>query len=101
MSDAGAAVVQGDAERLAILRVELKTVDTNLRDVSLRQALGPRLSGFRLDFDIKILTNDLTSVTLADLHLAGTTCEASFGLGAFDGKTLGGTRSRESSSEAL
>ncbi|MEA2747026.1 MAG: hypothetical protein QOI41_1169 [Myxococcales bacterium] len=88
--------VVSDNTRDAVMKV---TVDANAagsHDVSAQQTISaPGLQPFQVDLDIKILTNDAPSVTLAALHFAGADCEAEYGLGAFDGTTLGGTRNRD------
>jgi hypothetical protein len=91
--------VTSDGARHAVLKV---TVDapsgTGGHAVSIRQALGLSAGGppaLQVDLDIKILTDDLASATLAALHFAGFVCEAEYGLGAFDGNKLGGTRNRD------
>ena len=93
--DSGARIaVVEDGDRAHVLTVKLTLPTTGSRDVTLMQELpivGPPPS-LQLDFDVKIVTDDLSGVTLADLHLAGNSCEASFGLGAFGAKNVGTTR---------
>ena len=95
-SGASVAVIR-DGERLHVLRVTMTMLSTmSNRDVALMQKLDvatlPR--SLRLDFDVKIVTSDLAAVTLADLHLAGSGCEASVGLGAFGGAAVSTTRAQ-------
>jgi hypothetical protein len=86
-----------DGSRHAVLEVTVDAPSSGSHEVSVRQALGTGAGplSLRVDLDIKILSNNTPSVTLAALHLAGNTCEASYGLGAFDGTNLGGTRTRD------
>ena len=86
-----------DGARHAVLEVRVDVPSTGTHDVSVRQALvtGKGPLQLQVDLDIKILTNNAYSATFAAFHLAGFSCEASYGLGAFDGKTLGGTRNRD------
>jgi hypothetical protein len=89
--------VVADGSRHAVLRASVDAVAAGSHEVSVRQALGMGIGplSLQVDLDIKILTNNAYSATLAALHLAGSTCEASYGLGAFDGNTVGGTRNRD------
>jgi hypothetical protein len=89
--------VVADGDRTGVLQVTINDATTGTHNATLMRRLGVS-SGpptLLLEYDIKIVENDVSSTTLAALHLAGTSCEASFGLGAFDGQTVGGTRNRD------
>lgn len=89
--------VVADGERPGVLQVTINDATSGLHQAILQQHLGTSTGPLSLvlDYDIKIVKNDLSSTTLATLHLAGSACEGSFGLGAFDGTTVGGTRNRD------
>jgi hypothetical protein len=90
--------VTSDGARHAVLKVTVNAPGTGNHEVSVRQKLGLSAAGppaLQVDLDIKILTNDAPSATLAALDFAGAACEAEYGLGAFDGAKLGGTRNRD------
>ena len=56
--------------------------------------------GLTLDFDVQIVLSSFDSTTVADLHLAGTNCEESVGLGVFAGPRLGRTREQTKTVDA-
>lgn len=96
MPDSAARIaVVRDGERLHVLEVTTTAPDAASGDANLVQKLGVMspTPSLQLDFDVKIVTDDLSGVTLADLHISGNPCEASFGLGAFGGMNVGTTRS--------
>jgi hypothetical protein len=86
-----------DGSRRAVLQMTVDAPTEGSHEVSVRQALGTGNGplSLQVDLDIKILTNNAPSASFAALHLAGFGCEASFGLGGFDGQTVGGTRNRD------
>jgi hypothetical protein len=91
--------VTSDGARHAVLKVTVNAPSgTAGHPVSLRQNLGLTGGGppaLQVDLDINIVTDDAATATLAALHFAGLACEAEYGLGAFDGNKLGGTRNRD------
>ena len=86
-----------DGSRRAVLQLTVDAPTAGSHDVSVRQVLGVNNGplSLQVDLDIKILTNNAPSETFAAFHLASFDCEASFGLGGFDGQTVGGTRNRD------
>jgi hypothetical protein len=91
--------VVGDGARRAVLQAAVSGSASTMRDntLELRQVLvaGQTLPSLQIDLDLNIVANDVPSMTLAAIHAAGASCEASWGLGAFDGDTIGGTRTRD------
>lgn len=89
--------VVADGDRTGVLQVAIDDATSGPHNATLAQRLvaSSEPPSLVLEYDIKIVRNDAASTTLAALHLAGSVCEASFGLGAFDGVTVGGTRNRD------
>jgi hypothetical protein len=94
--------VVADGDRAAVLQVAIEDATSGPHEATLLRHLGISNGplSLQLDYDIEIVKNDVSSTTLAALHLSGATCEASFGLGAFDGMTVGGTRNRDTTPRA-
>jgi hypothetical protein len=86
-----------DGSRRAVLQLTVDAPTAGSYEVSVRQVLGINNGplSLQVDLDIKILTNSAPSESFAALHLASFDCEASFGLGGFDGQSVGGTRNRD------
>jgi hypothetical protein len=90
--------VRRDGARRAVLEASVTSIDPGAHVISLAQLVGvgsDSMLPFVVDLDVKILAESEPSITAAAIHVAGAGCEGSFGLGVFDGTTVGGTRNRD------
>ncbi len=89
--------VKSDGLRHAVLEVAVASSAAGSHTINLGQLIGvgsDSMLPFVAELDIKIVSESEPSITAAAIHVAGTKCEGSFGLGVFDGATVGGTRNR-------
>ena len=89
--------VLADGPRDAVLRSAVNATTAGTHDVSVQQPVftGDAVPSLQVDLEMKIAVDNAAVVSLAALHFVGSICEASIGIGAFDGRTLGGTRTRD------